>query len=143
MDSLDEDLISNNRFLFKQFRNGITHILVLWIISKEKIHGYGIVKKLNEFIEIAPHSKIKKFNPSKIYPILNKMEEKGLVTSEAHSDDNKNIKYYEITKKGKKVIDIGRFRTHKLFLSPVWREFIWDMAGVEFTIKEEDDEICD
>lgn len=35
--------------IMRHCSNGLTHIIILWIISKEKIHGYGIMKKLDEF----------------------------------------------------------------------------------------------
>ena len=33
--------------ILKHFSNGLTHNLILWIISKESIHGYGIMKRLD------------------------------------------------------------------------------------------------
>ena len=39
----------SHKKLVKHFSNGLTHNLILWIISKESIHGYGIMKKLDEF----------------------------------------------------------------------------------------------
>ena len=37
--------------IMRHCSNGLTHIIILWIISKEKIHGYGIMKKLDEEIK--------------------------------------------------------------------------------------------
>jgi len=46
----DENKVNETpKKLIKHFSNGITHNLILWIISKEKIHGYGIMKKLEVF----------------------------------------------------------------------------------------------
>ena len=45
----DENFDETRQKLLKHFSNGITHKLILWIISKEPIHGYGIMKKLEEF----------------------------------------------------------------------------------------------
>ena len=45
------DYAESNKKVFKNFYNGILPGLVLWIISKEDIHGYGIMKKLNELFQ--------------------------------------------------------------------------------------------
>ena len=45
----DENFDDSQTKLIKHFSNGLTRNLILWIISKEKIHGYGIMKKLDEF----------------------------------------------------------------------------------------------
>ena len=37
--------------ILKHFSNGITHNLILWIISKGPIHGYGIMKKVDDFFD--------------------------------------------------------------------------------------------
>ena len=46
-----KELTESRIKILKHFSNGITHNLILWIISKEPIHGYGIMKKLDEFFD--------------------------------------------------------------------------------------------
>ena len=41
--------------IMRHCSNGLTHIIILWIISKEKIHGYGIMKKLQLMEEKVGH----------------------------------------------------------------------------------------
>ena len=60
--------------IMRHCSNGLTHIIILWIISKEKIHGYGIMKKLDEFFSSCNPTEYNKTNSSKIYPILRKLE---------------------------------------------------------------------
>ena len=48
-----KELTESRIKILKHFSNGITHNLILWIISKEPIHGYGIMKKLDEFFDFA------------------------------------------------------------------------------------------
>ena len=75
MINLDE----SHKKVLKHFSNGIIHNLILWIISKESIHGYGIMKKLEEFSIFQEANKCDiKVNSSKIYPILSKMEKRGI-----------------------------------------------------------------
>ena len=45
----EKDFEKTHEKFLKHFTNGIIHKLILWIISKENIHGYGIMKKLEEF----------------------------------------------------------------------------------------------
>lgn len=44
----------------RHFGNGVTHLLILWIISKGKIHGYGIMSKLDDFFEYQIQNDLRK-----------------------------------------------------------------------------------
>ena len=114
----------------RRYSNGTTYVLILWIISREKIHGYGIMKKLDEFFAYPiEHGYVKKTNPSKIYPILNKFEENDLITGIWDLETNK--KYYEITEKGEKVLNTIRKANEKLRNNKLWKEFFNDMKEVK------------
>ena len=82
--------------------NGISRFLMLWIImEKGPIHGYRLMKELDIFFEnLIDVGSLKKSSPSKIYPILKDMENNGLIESELHLKDNKEVKYYELTDAG-------------------------------------------
>lgn len=116
--------------LIKHFLNGITHNLILWIISKETIHGYGIMKKLDEFFNFENGTCEMNINSSKIYPILSSMEKNGLIAGEWKvNENNKRVKYYSITDDGLEVLDsIKNVMTVNLS-NPSWIEFIGDMTG--------------
>lgn len=120
--------------LIKHFLNGITHNLILWIISKETIHGYGIMKKLDEFFNFEQGTCEMKINSSKIYPILSSMEKNGLIAGEWKvNENNKRVKYYSITDEGLGVLDnIKKIMTVNLS-NPSWIEFIEDMTGKEIS----------
>ena len=114
----------------RRYSNGTTYVLILWIISKEKIHGYGIMKKLDAFFAYPiEHGYVKKTSPSKIYPILNKFEENNLI--EGVWDLKTNKKYYEITEKGEKVLNTIRKANEKLKSNEHWNEFFNDMKEVK------------
>ena len=115
--------------LLKFFSNGITHNLILWIISKEPIHGYGIMKKLDEFFEFTNKNCELKSSSSKVYPILRRMEDNGLILGEWQTVNNKRVKYYTITEDGEIVLNhIGSSMGHVLENSN-WLDFIEDMTG--------------
>ena len=77
------DVINNNSII-KHYVMGMSRFLILWIINyKGPIHGYAILKELDVFFStLIEEGSLKKSNPSNIYPILNKMEEWNLISSE-------------------------------------------------------------
>ncbi|WP_405282971.1 PadR family transcriptional regulator [Methanobrevibacter sp.] len=133
----DENFDDSQTKLIKHFSNGLTRNLILWIISKEKIHGYGIMKKLDEFFDFKDLDCNIKNTSSKIYPILRKMESNGLIVGEWDiNENNKRVKYYTITEEGLLILDnIGRVMK-SLFNNPSWLMFYKDMAGVEISYEK-------
>ena len=133
----DENFDDSQTKLIKHFSNGLTRNLILWIISKEKIHGYGIMKKLDEFFDFKDLDCNIKNTSSKIYPILRKMESNGLIVGEWDINENKKrVKYYTITEEGLLILDnIGRVMK-SLFNNPSWLMFYKDMAGVEISYEK-------
>ena len=69
---------------------------------------------------------------SKIYPILSKMEEKGLITGEWKiNENNKQVKYYSITEDGELVLNNIKSHMTSILSNSSWIEFIEDMTGRE------------
>lgn len=123
----------------KHFSNGLTRNLILWIISKEKIHGYGIMKKLNEFFDFDDVSCDIKNSSSKVYPILNKMEKNGLIVGEWDiNENNKRVKYYSITDEGLLILGNIRQIMNSIVNNPAWLMFYKDMTGVEINNEKRD-----
>lgn len=113
-ESLNKDL--NYNHLIKHFSNGFLRLVILWIINKEKIHGYCIMKCLDRFFsEDIEKGFFSKFTSSKIYPILHYMEDKDLIIGEWDVKNNKNLKYYSITPKGESLLIHIKNRNKKLF----------------------------
>lgn len=128
----DENFYDTRKKLLKYFFNGITHKLILWIISKEPIHGYGIMKKLDDFFNFEDSSCELNINSSKIYPILSKMEKKGLIIGEWKvNENNKRVKYYSITDSGTELLDQISNRMNNILDNPSWLSFFSDMTGLE------------
>lgn len=86
--------------------NGISRFLILWIIMDNgPIHGYRIIKQLDTFFEnLIDVGSLRKSSPSKVYPILKDMEDNGLIESKMGMNDNKKVKYYEITEAGEYLV---------------------------------------
>lgn len=128
----DEDFEETRQKLLKYFSNGITHKLILWIISKESIHGYAIMKKLDDFFNFENSDCQLNFNSSKIYPILSKMEDKGLIVGEWKvNENNKRVKYYSITDEGIDLLNHIQKNLNSILENPSWLAFFKDMTGLE------------
>lgn len=130
MNDYNENVLKTKNQLLKHFTNGFAHNLILWIISKETIHGYGIMKRLDDFFGSDEDFKN---TSSKIYPLLRKMEHNGLIIGEwGVNENNKRVKYYTITDDGLTVLYLCREKFEKFQANPNWLEFIKDYSGMEF-----------
>lgn len=77
-----------------------TTIYILGIISRYgQMHGYRLKQIIDQ--EIADFAKIKLAN---IYYQLNKMVERGYLTEQNLQKDNKEVKTYQITDKGRSIL---------------------------------------
>ncbi|MBQ8018576.1 MAG: PadR family transcriptional regulator [Methanobrevibacter sp.] len=125
----DYSKIINNNFVIKSYVNGMSRFLILWIIKYNGlIHGYGILKELDKFFIIFIDEKsLKKSNPSNIYPILNKMEDLGLITSELKVKNNRKMKYFKITEDGEYVLNYIYSRFDLIHANHQWRSLFDDM----------------
>ena len=127
--SKDYSKIINNNKVIKHYVNGMSRFLILWIIKYNgSIHGYGIMKELDKFFSILiDEGSLKKSNPSKIYPILNKMEECGFISSNTKFKNNKEIKYFQITSEGEHVLEYMYSRFDIIHNNPQWKSLFEDM----------------
>ena len=120
----------SDRKVFKNFFNGILPSLVLWIISKEDIHGYGIMKKLNELFTFNNSNYKINVNSSKIYPILSRMEELEFIEGTwMVNENNKRVKFYSITDEGKEFLGYVQNNIQVALQNPEWVSFFKDMSG--------------
>ena len=128
----ERDFTQTKKKLIRNFSNGVIHNLMLWIISKENIHGYAIMKRLEEFFNISHLECEIKISSSKIYPILSKMEEVGVIEGEWKvNENNKSVKYYSITDDGLELLSQIQDHMSTILTSPTWLAFIKDMTGLE------------
>lgn len=128
---LDKILEPSNKVL-KQLKNGFYRIIILWEVNKQPIHGYGLIKKIDEFYQKQIDAGIlNKTSSSKIYPILTQMEKDNILEGYWSIKDNKNIKYYKITPLGVEMLKLIHFRFYQLGSNPIWKEFVNDMILTE------------
>lgn len=128
----EENFSESHKKVFKNFSNGIIHNLILWIISREDIHGYGIMKRLNEFFSFEDSKCDITVNSSKIYPILSKMEKNGFIVGEWKvNENNKRVKFYSITEDGEVFLKTIQTHMNNILDNPSWLEFFEDMTGRE------------
>lgn len=127
-----ENFSDYHKKAFKNFSNGIIHNLILWIISKEDIHGYGIMKRLEEFFNFENSNCEININSSKIYPILSKMEKYGFIVGEWKiNENNKRVKFYSITDEGELFLENIQIHMNSVLNNPSWLNFFKDMTGME------------
>jgi len=125
----DYSKITNNNFVIKSYVNGMSRFLILWIIKYNGlIHGYGILKELDKFFTTFIDEKsLKQSNPSNIYPILNKMEDVGLIASEFKIKNNRQMKYFKITDDGEYVLNYIYSKFDVIHNNPQWKSLFEDM----------------
>ena len=77
---------------------GSLHLLILTILSREPMHGYGIALRLAELTRDTFQ-----VNPGSLFPALYQLEQDGKLAAEWRaSDSNRNAKYYRLTRSGRK-----------------------------------------
>lgn len=79
-------------------------IIVLSLLMRQPAHGYLIAKILNDII-----GPIAKASNGRIYPLLAKLEEFGLIDAFESEHDGRQMRTYRIT-------DKGRLRFHELMM---------------------------
>jgi PadR family transcriptional regulator len=84
----DEELLGSHR---QELRRG-TVVLACLLALREPGYGYGLLKTL-EAAGIASDG-------NTVYPLLRRLEERGLLESEWNTDESRPRKFYQTTKAG-------------------------------------------
>jgi DNA-binding PadR family transcriptional regulator len=125
-----EDMSKYEQKLIKGLMRGFGNTMILWLVSKERQHGYEIMTRLHES---APINEDKMPSASKIYPVLHDLEKHGLIKGSWEYQGKRKVKYYEITEEGKKTL--SRFRELAKHArenhSSLWVDFLRDMISNE------------
>lgn len=99
------DIFKNNPNFNMHYYNTSIDMLILWYLSKEDLHGYGLKKKIDEFFRTSIENGIlKKTTPKKVYFVLNKLEDQGIVDNYPGVHNKKKVKIYRLTDKGRGLI---------------------------------------
>ena len=91
-----------------QLKKGVIEILILKLLSQEKMYGYQLLQELDR-----RSNGIFKMKEGTLYPVLYRLEDDGFITSlweepDRNSPDKRPVprKYYQITKSGLKEFKI-------------------------------------
>lgn len=80
---------------------GTLELLVLKILSRGPMHGYGVAQQIHEAVD-----DLLKVEDGSLYPALYRMEERGWIESEwGVSENNRRAKFYKLTKAGRKRLE--------------------------------------
>jgi PadR family transcriptional regulator PadR len=118
----------HERKMIRGFMRGFGKIIILWLISKNRQHGYEIMTQLHE---ASPSSKMP--STSMIYPVLHGLERKGLIKGSWEHHGKRKVKYYEITKEGEESLERIRKMVSKgqeLGKANLYQEFMEDMFSL-------------
>ena len=92
---------------------GTLDLMILTILSREPMHGYGISQRLtalsrDEF----------RVNPGSLFPSLYRLEQDGMLKAEwRDTERNRRAKYYRMTAAGKRQLDRHRERWNRVSLA--------------------------
>jgi len=95
--------------LDRELKRGSAEMMILSLVEDSGRHGYEILKLLEERSD-----GLLKFHIGSVYPILYRLEKRGLIQGEAE-DDTRRRRTYRITGEGRKVLK--RHRSS-------WREIV-------------------
>ena len=89
---------------------GTLDLLVLRIVSRESMHGYGIAQRLRTL-----SSDVLQVGESSLYPALQRLLLNGYVDAEwAPSENNRRARYYTLTRAGRKHLAAERAEFEEL-----------------------------
>jgi PadR family transcriptional regulator, regulatory protein PadR len=77
---------------------GTLDMLILKTLAPGPMHGWGISQRIQQVSK-----DVLVINQGSLYPALYRLEQQGLIKAEwDKSDNNRQAKYYELTRKGRK-----------------------------------------
>ena len=92
---------------------GTLDLMILTILSREPLHGYGISQRLAQLTRDTFQ-----VNPGSLFPSLYRLEQDGKLKAEwRSSDNNRNAKYYKLTAAGRKQLEQQRARWSRISLA--------------------------
>ena len=98
-------------------------VVVLWMISRKDMHGYEIVKVLNEDLMVRTAT------TSRIYPLLSEMENNGLISQKEIKDGKRKKKVYNITKKGKVMLMLTKKYVKEMMKKKIMKDYVRWLMG--------------
>ena len=92
---------------------GTLDLMILTILAREPLHGYGITQRLTALSQARFH-----VNPGSLFPSLYRLEQDGALKSEWRATtNNRQAKYYRLTPAGRRVLEAHRTRYARVTLA--------------------------
>ena len=92
---------------------GTLDLMILTILSREPMHGYGISQRLT-----ALSRDQFRVNPGSLFPSLYRLEQDGMLKAEwRDTERNRRAKYYRMTAAGKRQLERHRERWNRVSLA--------------------------
>jgi PadR family transcriptional regulator len=80
---------------------GTLDMLILKTLALEPMHGWGVSQRIQQI-----SSGVLNVNQGSLYPALYRLEDQGWIEAEwGNSDNNRQAKYYKLTRAGRKQLD--------------------------------------
>jgi PadR family transcriptional regulator PadR len=98
---------------------GTLDLLILKTLALEPMHGWGISQRMEQFSK-----GVLEVNQGSLYPALQRLEQKGAITSEWRAtENNRRARFYALTASGKRALGAE---------TDSWRRYV---AAVELILK--------
>jgi PadR family transcriptional regulator, regulatory protein PadR len=89
---------------------GTLDLMILTILAREPMHGYGISQRLTALSRDEFH-----VNPGSLFPSLYRLEQGGKLKAEWRlTENNRRAKYYRITASGRRQLEQHRERWNRV-----------------------------
>ena len=89
---------------------GTLDLLILKTLALEPQHGWGISERIQQI-----SSDVLQIQQGSLYPALHRLERRGLIKAKwATSENNRQAKYYELTRMGSKQLETESAAWRKL-----------------------------
>lgn len=121
-------MLKEKEITFKGASKAFSTFLVMWFLSKKDMHGYLLMKKIDEFF--TPQIELglmKSTKANKIYPLLKNMQEKGLIESYEGIHKKKEVKIYRLTEDGKNIYNLTKKEFSYNKKRKIWIELFNDL----------------
>jgi transcriptional regulator len=85
----------------KHLLQGTLDLMILRILAREPMHGWGIVQRLRQVSNDVFH-----VTPGSLFPALQRLEDNGWLSNEwGTSENNRRAKYYALTRAGRRQLE--------------------------------------
>jgi transcriptional regulator len=92
---------------------GTLDLMILTILAREPMHGYGISQRLTALSRDEFH-----VNPGSLFPSLYRLEQDGKLKAEWRpTENNRRAKYYRLTASGRRQLEHHRERWNRVSLA--------------------------